>query len=143
MTYTLPAVIDPENDACIISKVAGANSLVSFVNPNILDFHPTFGSAGSHTVVLQISDGVNNPTFTVNFQVIAPSGNSKPTFVTTPVSQITPAGTPKTYVLPATTDLENDPITIAMVNGPSFVTFTPPGTLNINPSSNDVNLYTV
>jgi hypothetical protein len=67
------------------------------------------------------------------------TANTPPTFVTLPDDQSTPAGIPKTYALPACTDAEGDTCTITMdVGGPTFVTFTPPDTLNIGPTLNDV-----
>jgi hypothetical protein len=60
------------------------------------------------------------------------------------VAQSTPAGTPKTYTLPATNDPEGNTITISLNSGgPSYVTFTLPNILNINPSLTDVGTSSV
>lgn len=88
-----------------------------------------------------ISDGTNSPTFTVNFNIVA---NQVPTFVSTPLAQSTPAGTPKTYTLPNTIDTEGDTVTITLISsGASFVTFTSPNILNINPLLTDAAVGTV
>ena len=121
-----------------------STSLATFTSPNILNFHPPIGNAGSYSLTLQISDGVNTPSFILNYQVTASTSNSPPTFVSTPVAQTTPAGTPVTYTLPGTTDVENNPVTISMVSGgPSFVTFTSPNILNISPSLSDIGSFSV
>ena len=122
-----------------------STALASFTSPDILNFHPPIGNAGSYSLTLQISDGVNTPSFILNYQVTAAStSNSPPTFVSTPVAQTTPAGTPVTYTLPGTTDAESDSVTISMVSGgPSFVTFSSPNILNINPSLSNIGAFSI
>ena len=71
----------------------------------------------------------------MNFVVVS---NQPPTFLSTPVAQTTPTGTPITYTLPATTDPDGDAVTISLVSGgPAFVTFTSPNILNISPALTD------
>ncbi len=66
------------------------------------------------------------------------TSNTPPTFLTTPIAQSTPAGVPIIYTLPSYLDNEGDSCTIGLTSGPSFVSFTAPNMLNINPSLNEV-----
>jgi hypothetical protein len=76
--------------------------------------------------------------------IVSASANTLATFVSTPVSQSTPAGTVISYTLPATYDAESNNVIIGLTaGGPYFVTLSPPNILVIDPSLNDVGSYTV
>jgi hypothetical protein len=123
LTYNLPGVTDPEEDMCTISMV-GTSSLATFSSPNIVNINP--GNPGmitpsTYTIALMISDGINNPTFTLSIIVI---DNSPPVFQPVPEKQYAYPGIIFTYKLPEAYDINSDPITISMnAGGPPFITY--------------------
>jgi hypothetical protein len=81
-------------------------SWVSFsASPNTFTFNPPVSSTGTHAITFSLQDPTHSESY--SFSVIVstpPPGNTAPVFVTTPVDQATPAGTPLTYTLPGTSD---------------------------------------
>jgi hypothetical protein len=114
----------------------GSTWIATFSSPDIINIYPGSITPATYDISIQISDGINSPTFYLSVTVTA---NTAPTFDTTPVDQSTPAGVPITYTLPAYTDADDDSCTISLLSGgPNFVTLTAPNILNISPTLNDV-----
>ena len=138
LTYNLPAIIDPENDTCIVKLIMPTFATVT---GTAVTFTPSTIMPANYTVELNIEDGVNNPLFRFYVKV---SPNTPAIFVSTPVVPSTPSGVAITYTLPGTSDAESNPVTIGLTaGGPSFVNLSLPNVLNINPPLTVVGSYNV
>ena len=82
LLYTLPAIIDPENDIVTITLVAPLISFVSILGNVITIAPPIITASGTSVVWGELFDGVNTVSYTFNV-VIA---NLPPDFVTVPIA---------------------------------------------------------
>jgi hypothetical protein len=121
LTYTLPSITDPENDPCTVTFTTHP-PWATFNQTHITFNPPSTAAAGTFEVIIEISDGVNNPLFSFNLILGA---NTPAVFLTTPMGQSTRSGVAISYTLPGTYDAESDPVTIGLTaGGLSFVTLT-------------------
>jgi hypothetical protein len=87
-----------------------------------LTISPTITQSGLYyPLIITLSDTITSTAYTMAVTVIP---NTPPTFISIPIAQTVYPGQVKYYILPGTSDIDGDIITVELLaGGPSFVTY--------------------
>jgi YD repeat-containing protein len=118
--YT-PKVFDPDQDATTITLTSGPSGMVWDAADQRVEWTPTAGQIGSHTVTLTVSDGQLSNTQTYTVLVDQQLGNHKPVIVSQPAVTSVLLGSMFDYDVDAT-DADGDAITYSLVQTTSGMT---------------------
>jgi len=137
---------DPENDPLTYSIVSGP-AWLSISNPatGALSGTPTQADIGTSTVTFAVADSFHPPVQATAMLEVLPT-NDQPMFVNDPIV----LGTTETFPFSGTligraVDPDNDPLSYAIVSGPTWLNLTQNGVLSGTPNAADVgtNTFTI
>lgn len=145
--YTFQPSASDASQNTLVFSITGQPSWASFsTSTGLLSGTPPSASVGTYpNIVVSVSDGttkVSLPAFTITVTALPapPSTNTPPTITGTPVTSVQ-AGTVYSFQ-PVATDADGDTLTFAIMNQPSWATFSPTtGHLTGTPSTTNVGSY--
>ncbi|MCE7992289.1 MAG: T9SS type A sorting domain-containing protein [Roseivirga sp.] len=124
-----PGGIIINNDGnLVVAERTGRRVRVITLEKHVLEGSAT-GQAGTHNVVLSLSDG-NGGTAQQSFVVTVSASNSAPAFTSSPVTSILNNQT-YNYVLSAS-DVDNDALTFTVITKPAWLTLTTDTQVNVS-----------
>ncbi len=114
--YDVDAV-DADDDSLVFSIMTGPSGMTIDSATGVIQWTPSAANAGTHPVLVKVSDGKGGEAFQNYSILVAEAINSLPVVVSTPVTS-TIANEPYTYVVQAT-DADNDILRYEILDAPS------------------------
>ena len=140
---TIANATDEEGDPLTYSKLDGP-AWLSVATDGALSGTPLETDVGANVFTVQVSDGVETDTATLNITV--EDGNDPPAFTVDPINLANAAETVAySGTIANATDEDGDPLTYSKVSGPAWLVVGTDGTLSGTPLGSDagLNVFTV